>query len=297
MAFMACGGGSENSLLGDAALTTELDSMCYAIGASFSKSMRDGQMKLDGEQVTKGYIECMKGESYINEENVREISNRIQQEMGKMQGGAPGAGVAGMNVDSLSYAIGSSYYLQLKSMGMEMNHQALAKGIQDNLKEKGSLLDEAKIEALLGRFGAMAQKAQAEKAAADAAVNKEKGKAFLEEKAKEDGVKSTPSGLMYKVMKEGNGKMPKETDKVSVHYEGRLIDGTVFDSSIERGEPTEFPLNRVIKGWTEGVQLMKAGAKYQFYIPSDLAYGDQGAGADIPAGATLIFEVELLEVK
>lgn len=123
---------------------------------------------------------------------------------------------------------------------------------------------------------------------------KEDGEKYLAENAKKDGVISLPSGLQYKVIKEGTGKKPKATDRVKCHYEGFLIDGTVFDSSVQRGEPAVFPLNGVIAGWTEGVQLMAEGAKYRFFIPYDLAYGSQGAGAQIPPYAALIFDVELI---
>ena len=126
----------------------------------------------------------------------------------------------------------------------------------------------------------------------------EKGEAFLKENAKKDGVKATASGLQYKVLKEGEGKSPKATDTVKVNYEGKLIDGKVFDSSYKRGEPIEFPLNGVIPGWTEGVQLMKEGATYEFTIPYKLAYGERGTpGGPIPPNATLIFKVELIQVK
>lgn len=125
----------------------------------------------------------------------------------------------------------------------------------------------------------------------------EKGEAFLKENAKKEGVKTTASGLQYQVLKEGDGKAPKATDVVKVHYKGTLLDGKEFDSSYKGGQPIEFPLNRVIPGWTEGVQLMKEGAKYKFFIPAKLAYGERGAGGVIPPNATLIFEVELLEVK
>lgn len=128
------------------------------------------------------------------------------------------------------------------------------------------------------------------------ATASEKGIKFLEENAKKEGVVTTSSGLQYKVLTEGTGKSPKATDTVKVHYSGTLINGMEFDSSYERREPAEFPLNRVIRGWTEGVQLMKEGAKYEFYIPSELAYGSRGAGSDIGPDETLIFQVELLKV-
>lgn len=126
---------------------------------------------------------------------------------------------------------------------------------------------------------------------------KEEGEKYLADNAKKDGVISLPSGLQYSVIKEGTGKKPKATDRVKCHYEGFLIDGTVFDSSVQRGEPAVFPLNGVIAGWTEGVQLMAEGAKYRFFIPYDLAYGPQGAGASIPPYAALIFDVELIEIQ
>jgi FKBP-type peptidyl-prolyl cis-trans isomerase len=125
----------------------------------------------------------------------------------------------------------------------------------------------------------------------------EKGKAFLAENAKKEGVKTTPSGLQYIVITEGTGKSPKATDVVLVHYRGTLLDGTEFDSSYKRNQPISFPLNQVIPGWTEGVQLMKEGAKYKFFIPSNLAYGPRGAGGVIGPDETLIFEVELLKVQ
>lgn len=126
---------------------------------------------------------------------------------------------------------------------------------------------------------------------------KEEGEKYLADNAKKDGVISLPSGLQYSVIKAGTGKKPKATDRVKCHYEGFLIDGTVFDSSVQRGEPAVFPLNGVIAGWTEGVQLMAEGAKYRFFIPYDLAYGPQGAGASIPPYAALIFDVELIEIQ
>lgn len=125
---------------------------------------------------------------------------------------------------------------------------------------------------------------------------KAEGEQYLAENAAKEGVVTLPSGLQYKVLKEGNGQKPKATDKVKCHYEGFLIDGTVFDSSVQRGEPAVFPLNQVIAGWTEGLQLMQEGAKYRFFIPYQLGYGERGAGASIPPFATLVFDVELIAV-
>lgn len=132
---------------------------------------------------------------------------------------------------------------------------------------------------------------------AHAQAGREKGEAFLAENAKKEGVKTLPSGLQYKVIKDGAGKQPGKADTVSVHYKGTLIDGTEFDSSYKRGEPAEFGVTQVIKGWTEALQLMKEGAKWQIFLPSSLAYGERGAGALIGPGETLVFEVELLKVK
>lgn len=133
--------------------------------------------------------------------------------------------------------------------------------------------------------------------AANGKVAKEAGEKYLADNATREGVITLPSGLQYKVLKEGNGKKPKATDTVLCHYEGFLIDGTVFDSSVQRGEPVEFPLNQVITGWTEGLQLMQEGAKYRLFIPYRLGYGEGGAGASIPPYSALIFDVELIEVK
>ena len=125
----------------------------------------------------------------------------------------------------------------------------------------------------------------------------EAGKKFLEENAKKEGIKSTPSGLQYEVLREGTGPKPGASSTVEVHYEGRLINGKVFDSSYQRNETISFPLNRVIPGWTEGLQLMPTGAKYRLYIPSELGYGARGAGADIPPNAALVFDVELISIR
>lgn len=194
-------------------------------------------------------------------------------------------------MDKLSYAWGLAMGAQLKGMGVEKldvkDYSDAVKSVFDGTDPAISTDEARKI--ITDFLTELQMKAHAS--------NIEEGKKFLEENAKRDGIKVTDSGLQYLVLKEGTGKSPKATDKVTVHYTGRLLDGTVFDSSVSRGEPATFPLNRVILGWTEGLQLMKEGAKYEFFIPSDLAYGPQGAGQAIPPHSTLIFEVELLKVE
>ncbi len=197
-----------------------------------------------------------------------------------------------------SYAIGADIGKSMKKQGLELDGKALAAGIADSFSSKMQLTD-AELEKTLSDFKtSLMQKRQATQAIAGD-ENTTKGAAYLAANAKKDGVKSTASGLQYKVLKTAaaGAKSPKATDTVKVHYHGTLIDGTVFDSSVDRKEPISFPLNGVIPGWTEGVQLMKVGEKFQFTIPSELAYGAQGAGGSIGPNSTLIFEVELLAIE
>lgn len=200
--------------------------------------------------------------------------------------------------DSVSYAIGHSVGQSLMQQELkEVNPEIIAKAIADVLGEQQLVLDEMQCQMALQKYMMKKQQEFMEKQQKVAEENAEKEKAFFAENAKKEGVKSTESGLQYEVIQEGKGASPKLTDIVKVHYTGTLTDGKVFDSSVERGQPAEFTLGQVIPGWQEGLQLMKAGAKYKLYIPSELGYGPQGAGQDIGPNATLIFEVELLEVK
>lgn len=192
-----------------------------------------------------------------------------------------------------SYGIGLSMGKNLSQEGMDdLNSQAVALGIEDALAKKDQRLTD---EELMEAFGFLQARAQERMSA----LNDEAAKAgadFLVENAKRDGVQTTESGLQYEVVKKAEGAQPKVSDVVSVHYQGTLVDGSVFDSSIERGEPVEFPVGGVIPGWVEGLQLMKVGEKYKFYIPSELAYGAQSPTPAIPANSTLVFEVELLDI-
>ena len=193
-------------------------------------------------------------------------------------------------MDKLSYAWGLAMGRQLQGMGMkELNVVDFKDGVRSVFDGSEPAIGVEGAQKLIQDYLNDLQ-AKAEETA------KAAGKKFLEENKKNADVKETASGLQYVVEKEGTGAQPTAEDEVTVHYTGRLLDGTVFDSSVNRGEPATFPLNRVIPGWTEGVQLMKEGAKYTFFIPSDLAYGPQGIPGAIPAHSTLIFDVELIKV-
>ena len=201
-------------------------------------------------------------------------------------------------MDKLSYALGIGIGQQLKQMGLkdDLKIEDFAQSITDILNDNELKVSNAEAQALVNAyFQQMEEKMQKENAEKGKKALEE-GRVFLENNGKRPEVTTTKSGLQYEILKEGNGKHPKATDKVRCHYEGTLIDGTVFDSSYQRNEPAVFGLNQVITGWTEGVQLMGEGAKYRFYIPYLLAYGEGGAGASIPPYSTLIFDVELLEV-
>ena len=201
-------------------------------------------------------------------------------------------------MDKLSYALGIGIGSQLAGMGAkELNIDDFAQAIKDVISGSELKVDNAEAQTLVQNFF-QEQEAKQQAAAAEAGkAAKDAGEAFLAENGKKEGVVTLPSGLQYQVLKEGNGKKPSATDKVVCHYEGTLIDGTVFDSSYQRNQPATFGLNQVIAGWTEGVQLMQEGAKYRFFIPYNLAYGERGAGAQIPPFAALVFDVELIEVK
>lgn len=194
-------------------------------------------------------------------------------------------------MDKLSYAWGLAMGQQLKGMGVEkIEFDSYVGGVKATFGEAKAEMEPEEAHKLINEYLQQLQEKQT-------AASKEAAKKFFDENRGKEGVKETPSGLQYIVEKEGSGIRPAAADEVTVHYTGRLLDGTVFDSSVNRGEPATFPLNRVIPGWTEGVQLMKEGAKYRFFIPSDLAYGAQGIPNAIPPHSTLIFDVELIKVN
>jgi FKBP-type peptidyl-prolyl cis-trans isomerase len=198
--------------------------------------------------------------------------------------------------DRAGYVIGFNLGHSLKTNEIEVNADLIVKGIRDGLAGGQALLTDEEMNATMQSLQQEVQQRQEAKRKALGEKNKAEGEAFLAKNKERKEVKTTASGLQYEVLKEGAGPMPKPTDTVTVHYTGTLVDGTKFDSSVDRGQPATFVLNQVIPGWTEGVQLMKVGSKYKFYMPAALGYGEQGAGNVIGPNAPLIFEVELLSI-
>ena len=193
-------------------------------------------------------------------------------------------------MDKISYALGLGIGQQIKNMHIEgFSIEDFSQSIRDIIEGNPTAMSSREAQQMLNEYFEKQAKEQAQQAIAE-------GKVFLEENARRPEVTQTKSGLQYEVLSEGSGRSPKATDTVRCHYEGRLLDGSVFDSSYQRGEPADFGLNQVIAGWTEGVQLMKEGAKYRFVIPYLLAYGERGAGSSIPPYSTLVFDVELIKV-
>lgn len=199
--------------------------------------------------------------------------------------------------DKVSYIIGLNIGTNFKQQSLEIDADLLLKGIKDALMNATPLIGEKESQEIMQAFQKEIIAKQTEKAKQIGDKNKKEGEAFLAENKKKPGVKTLASGLQYKALKEGTGKTPKTADTVIVHYRGTLLDGKEFDSSYKRNEPTTWPANKFIAGWTEALQLMKVGSKWQLFIPSKLAYGEGGAGGDIGPNATLIFEIELLGIK
>ena len=201
-------------------------------------------------------------------------------------------------MDKLSYALGLNVGSQLSQTGLttEVQPADFAAGVADMLQQRQPQMSLQEAQQVLNTFFTQLEARQQAAAAEAGKAARQEGEAFLAANAVKAGVTTTASGLQYEVLTPGTGRKPKATDTVRCHYEGRLISGTVFDSSYRRGEPADFGLRQVISGWTEGLQLMAEGAKFRFYIPYNLAYGEHGAGSDIPPYAALIFDVELIKV-
>jgi FKBP-type peptidyl-prolyl cis-trans isomerase FklB len=195
------------------------------------------------------------------------------------------------DLDSVSYSLGVSIGQNLKMNGLaDVNSAAFARGIEDFLKDEKTLIEPFMADQIINNYIMGMRTKESEK-------NIKESEDFLAQNSKKAGVQTTPSGLQYEMIEKGTGASPDENDMVTVHYTGKTINGNVFDSSVERGEPVTFGVNQVIPGWTEGLQMMQEGGKARFYIPSELGYGERGAGPDIPPHSALIFDVELISVE
>jgi FKBP-type peptidyl-prolyl cis-trans isomerase FklB len=196
-----------------------------------------------------------------------------------------------------SYAVGMNIGESIHRQPVELDVNLLVQGLKDSIAGSKTLLTDDEAKAALSELGQQVKTKQEDKAKQAAESSKKEGETFLAANKTKPGVVTTPSGLQYKILQPGTGPKPTATDKVVCNYKGTLINGTEFDSSYKRGQPATFPVGQVIKGWTEALQLMPVGSKWQLFVPADLAYGDRGAGNDIPPGTTLIFEVELLSIE
>ncbi len=241
-------------------------------------------------------VKIKRGKATMSEQQYNDMKakadayERVQKELAELKKKTAPATPSTFN-DSASYAIGRDVYMQWERQGLGIDGKIAGQAMID-YAEGHSLIKDHQARPLLQRFQENFERRQR----AGVERNIEAGRKYLDEVGKNKSVYTTASGLKYRMIKEGNGKKPKATDRVKVHYTGTLIDGTKFDSSVDRGEPITFALNQVIPGWTEGLQLMDEGSKYMLYLPYNLGYGEQPAGA-IPPGSALIFEVELLEIN
>ncbi|EQC50966.1 FKBP-type peptidyl-prolyl cis-trans isomerase [Bacteriovorax sp. DB6_IX] len=204
-----------------------------------------------------------------------------------------------MSIDwkKVSYILGQQIGSDLKNQGIQADVETFCSSLKSAFNGEPSEMGQEEIQQVMTGFQSFMQEKQMEMLKAEAEKNLVEGQAFLESNKAQDGIQTLPSGLQYRVLTEGEGNKPSAEDTIEAHYEGRLIDGTVFDSSYQRGTPATFPVNRVIAGWTEALQLMGTGSKWQLFIPANLAYGEQGAPPAITPNATLIFDVELLAIK
>jgi FKBP-type peptidyl-prolyl cis-trans isomerase len=214
------------------------------------------------------------------------------------QGGHESAQNAPLETDGqkASYAVGLQLGSQIAPAKDHLSMDAFLRGVQDALAERDPAIEPDSMQAVMGRFSAMIQEEQQAEMAAAAERNEQEGEAYLTTNGAKEGVTTTESGLQYEVLREGTGARPGPDDQVTIHYKGTLIDGTTFDSSYDRGEPATFGVTGVIPGFSEALQLMMVGSQYRFVIPGEIAYGPQGSGGTIPPNATLIFEIELLEI-
>ena len=291
------------ALLGTAAmaqektvLTTDREKASYMVGYDVGRSIGPAGPDLDVDAFGRALDQAFTGgEPLLSEAEAQATSQALMQRVESRAGRLPtDAKVPDINTAHVGYLIGGNVGRSLAPIKDELDMPVVMQAVRTVLRDGELLMDETALNAVRQSFSTRLQAGMAQKAQATAEANRAEGEAFLAKNKQVKGVFTTGSGLQYMVLRQGSGAMPRATDRVRVHYHGTLLDGTVFDSSYDRGEPTEFGLNQVIPGWTEGVGLMPVGAKYRFWIPGDLAYGARGTpGGPIGPNATLVFDVEL----
>ena len=265
----------------------------YVMGYRIGFYNRVSGVTIQPKDFLEGYNDALaKKDSKYTPEQANTLQVEFVNKLKKHQEEKPGEPFS-EDTSFASYFTGYNFGQEFSSRGLELDKDALTEGIESSAPGKKCKFSDDEAQEILLALEKKVAEGQNKKAEEE----KKKGEAFLKENAKNPKVKTTASGLQYEVLTEGTGEKPKATDTVEVHYRGTLLNGEEFDSSYKRNSTTSFPLNGVIAGWTEGLQLMPVGSKYRFYIPSNLAYGDRGAGAKIPGGATLIFDVELVSIK
>jgi len=288
---------------GDAApmkLETDEDKFSYLIGADIGTNLKQNGIPVVRERFLLGFNDIAQGKQpALTEAEMQAVMQQFQEKKGQPTASPDGTPQPVKPVEGdenflgqLSYLVGADVGMNLKRSGLVVTEAPFIRAVEDVVNGRQMAMTEDEMKTV---FEAYRQK-QVEKRKAIADKNLADGKAFLDENAKKPGVKTTASGLQYLVVAEGKGDMPKAADTVKTHYRGTLLDGTEFDSSYARNEPIEFPVNGVIAGWTEALQMMHAGDKWKLFIPSELAYGERGAGGDIGPNSTLVFDIELLEV-
>ncbi|MDQ3288714.1 MAG: FKBP-type peptidyl-prolyl cis-trans isomerase [Pseudomonadota bacterium] len=279
-------------------LTTDREKASYLIGRDIAESVAPVKPDLDIPEFERAIANSVQGGAPLLEgPEAKEVSTalmaRIRSRAGQSEAGD---GMPTVNSEKVSHFVGAQVGQSLEPIKDEIELSVLLQSVRAALNDVPLQLSREEVETLRQEFSQRVQSKMQARAQEQASSNAEEGNRFMAENKAVKGVFSTPSGLQYMVLRQGSGDRPKPDSRVRVHYEGKLLDGTVFDSSYERNDPAEFGLGQVIAGWTEGLQLMPVGAKYRFWIPSELAYGPGGASAKIGPNATLTFDVELLAI-
>lgn len=285
-----------------AVLTTERDKVSYMIGADVGGSISSVGPDLDVAAFERALRNAFDGgKPLLTDEEARSVGTALMQRIGErtgrpVPGQAPGAKAPAVAKDKVGYLVGTDVGRSLAPIKDEIDVPVLLQAMRTRMAAGKLLLTDEEMNGIRDSFSRRMQAKEESRLAGLAQKNAEEGAAFLEKNKGQKGVIATASGLQYMVLRQGTGQRPRPSDRVRVHYHGTLLDGTVFDSSYDRGQPAEFGLSQVIAGWTEGVALMPVGAKYRFWIPASLAYGERGSPPTIGPGATLVFDVELLDV-